>query len=195
MGYDTTKSSKAEKEFTLLDTDIYRMVIKKAEIAPNQYAEPDENGVYPDQLLIVWEVFEAGPEQEDGVVGNAVFQRMAPWYGAGKRGPSQFKVLADALIAQGHAIDLSDFDPDALVGIKQRVSVELYTKTMGKNAGQPGNRIVGAPKPLKKQPAAPSVPAVKAQAAAPTKPAAKPAPKPRVESDEVFEDAEAVDTY
>lgn len=192
MGYDTTKSQKGSQEFTLLETDLYRMVIKKAEIAPNTYADPLDDGSYPDQLLVVWEVFEAGPEQEESVVGNAVFQRMAPWYGSGKRGDSQFKTLVDALVAQGYGIDPGDFDPQTLVGIKQRVSVELYKKTMGKNAGQDGNRVVGAPKPLKKQPAAPSIPAVKSA----PKPAAKPAPKPRVAGDEVFEEeAETADTY
>lgn len=193
MGYDTTKSGKGDKEFTLLETDIYRMTIKKAEIAPNTYAEPDENGDYPDQLLIVWEVFEAGPEQDASVVGNAVFQRMAPWYGTGKRGDSQFKTLIDSLLKQGYRIDPADFDTEELAGIKQRVSVELYTKTMGKNAGQPGNRVVGAPQPLKK--AAKPAPAQPTNGATrPTAPA-RPAPAPRAGA-EVFEDeGETVDTF
>ena len=193
MGYDTTKSSKGDKEFTLLDTDIYRMVIKKAEIAPNTYADQNEDGSYPDQLLVVWEVFEAGPEQDESVVGQAVFQRMAPWYGAGKRGDSQFKTLIDALVEQHYPLDPADFDPAELIGIKQKVSIELYKKTMGKNVGQLGNRVVGAPKPLKKAAAkvAPA-PAAKPPAAAPQRPAK--APAPRV-GDEVFEDeAETADS-
>lgn len=191
MGYDTTKSSKSDKEFELLDTDIYRMVIKKAEIAPNKFADPDENGVQPDQLLIVWEVFEAGPEQDESVVGNAVFQRMAPWYGSGKRGDSQFKTLMDALMAQGYDIDLTDFDPSVLTGIKQKVSVELYKKTMGSNIGQPGNRIVGAPKPLKKASSAPKV--ATPAPSVPRRPAAAPAPRAGAE---VFENqGETADTY
>lgn len=150
MGYNTV-NTKEEKSFELLETDVYRMEVKKASIAPNTYADPDDNGNYPDQLLIVWEVFQAGPEQDDEVVGRAVFQRMAPWYGIGKRGPSQFKLLVDSLNEQEIiTIDPLDFEPEDLVGIKQRVSVEQYTKTMGKNAGQPGNRVVGAPKSLKR---------------------------------------------
>lgn len=179
MGYNTKNGGREEKPFELLDTDVYRMEIKKAEIAPNTYAEPNEDGTYPDQLLIVWEVYQAGPEQDDGVVGRAVFQRMAPWYGTGKRGDSQFKMLVDSLNEQVDAgllefggIDPEDFDPAALVGLRQRVSVENYKKTMGKNQGQPGNRVVGAPKSLKKPQAKTAPPA---------------APKPRA-GREVFAD-------
>lgn len=193
MGYDTTKSNKSDKEFELLETGTYRMVIKKAEIGPNKFAEPDEDGKQPDQLLVVWEVFEVGPEQDDSVVGNAVFQRMAPWYGTGKRGDSQFKVLIDALVTQHYPIDPADFEPADLVGIKQRVTVELYKKTMGSNIGQPGNRIVGAPQPLKK----PAKPSSAAPAPKPTPaPQRRPVPAPRVQGDELFEDeAETADTY
>lgn len=172
MGYDTTKSSKSDTPFELLETDIYRMEIKKAEIAPNTFAEPDDAGNYPDQLLIVWECYEATPDQDDACVGRAVFQRMTPWYGTGRRGDSQFKVLIDSLNEQAESlgiepIDPTDFDPLALVGIRQRVNVENYIKSMGKNKGDNGNRVVGKPMPIKRTTKAQVKPAAPARKNAP----------------------------
>lgn len=143
---NTTKSqfSGSKTEFSLLPTDVYRMEIKRATLEPNQFAEPLDDGTYPDQLVLCWECYEATEEQDEGVVGLSVWQRMAPWYGAGKRGPSQFKILIDSLIEQEMLpaeTDPDDFETDDLVGVKQRVSVETYIKTMGKNQGTEGNRI------------------------------------------------------
>lgn len=131
--------------FTVLPSDVYRMKIKKADIQEDQYAEPNEDGSRPDQLVLCWEVSEAAPEQDEAVVGLSVWQRMAPWYGEGRRGPSRFKTFVDNLIAQGildASIDVWDMDTDWFVGIEQRVNVEEYTKTMGPNKGQPGNKVV-----------------------------------------------------
>ncbi len=145
-----TRQSQRSSTFDLLETDIYRMEIKKADIEQDQYAEPDENGVYPDKLVLVWEVYEATDEQDDDVVGLSVWQRMPPWYGTGKRGPSAFMTLIDSLVEQGVITDFDpdNFDTDTLVGVRQRVNVEKYIKSMGPNKGSEGNRIVGKPMPL-----------------------------------------------
>jgi hypothetical protein len=131
--------------FELLPTDVYRMKIKKAEIRPNTFAEPLEDGTQPDQLALIWEVSETIGDQDEGVVGLSVWQNLAPWYGTGKRGPSKFKILMDSLMSQGllpNDTDFDAFDTDVLIDIEQRISVEEYTKTMGQNKGQLGNRIV-----------------------------------------------------
>lgn len=147
MRINTTKSQfsgKKKTEFEILPADVYRVEIKRATLEPNQYAEPLDDGTYPDQLVLCWEVYEATEEQDEGVVGLAVWQRMAPWYGIGKRGPSQFKILIDSLIEQEMLpadTDPDDFETDDLKGIKQRASVEVYIKGQGKNQGQEGNRI------------------------------------------------------
>jgi hypothetical protein len=46
---------------------------------------------------------------------------------------------------RGHLSDFNveTFDPETFVGIEQRCAVVQYTKTMGENAGQPGNKITG----------------------------------------------------
>jgi hypothetical protein len=155
---NTRQGGRADKTYSLLETDVYRMVIKKAEIEADQYAEPDEQGNYPDKLVLTWEVYEATDEQDPGVVGLSVWQRMPPWYGTGKRGPSAFKTLVDSLVEQEVIADFDpdNFDTDLLVGVKQRVNVEKYKKTMGPNTGQDGNRIVGKPMPIsRRKPAAP----------------------------------------
>ena len=167
---NATAGNYAATTFELLPTDVYRMQIKKADIRPNTFAEPLEDGTQPDQLALVWEVSEANADQDDGVVGLSVWQNLAPWYGTGKRGPSKFKILMDSLMSQGLLpadSDFDQFDTDLLIGIEQKVSVEEYTKTMGQNKGQLGNRIVTVMplKPMKKQ----------APAAAPVKPASRPA--------------------
>lgn len=143
--FSASKSKFKSGDFEILPTDIYRMKIAKADIQQDQFAEPDENGDRPDQLVLCWEVSQVIGEQDEGVVGLSVWQRMAPWYGVGKRGPSKFKAFVDGLIAQN--LLSADFDPDNMdtdwfVGVEQRVNVEEYTKTMGMNKGQPGNRIV-----------------------------------------------------
>jgi hypothetical protein len=138
------------KVFALLETDIYRMVIKKADVEADKYAEPDENGNLPDKIVLIWEVYEATEDQDESVVGMSVWQRMAPWYGTSKRGPSPFKMLIDSLLEQEMIteFDPEDFDTDVLVGVKQRVNIEKYIKTMGPNKGEDGNRVVGGPMPL-----------------------------------------------
>lgn len=170
---NATAGNYTSTAFELLPTDVYRMKIVKADIRPNTFAEPLDDGTQPDQLALVWEVSETIDDQEDGVVGLSVWQNLAPWYGTGKRGPSKFKILMDSLISQNLLpadSDFDAFDTDLLIGLEQRVSVEEYTKTMGQNKGQLGNRIVTVMslKPMKKQ--APATPVTQKTA---------PQPRPR----------------
>lgn len=154
---NTRQSQRSGKAFELLESDVYRMEIKRATVEPDTFAEPDDNNVYPDKLVLCWEVYEATDDQDEGIVGLSVWQRMAPYYGVGKRGPSQFKVLVDSLIEQGllpETTDPDDFETDDLVGIKQRVTIEKYTKTMGINKGEFGNKVIGKPLPISRKKAA-----------------------------------------
>ena len=187
--FSATKGQYDDRAFAILPSDIYRMKIVKADIQQNQFAEPNDDGTYPDQLVLCWEVSAAIGEQDESVIGLSVWQRLAPWYGVGKRGPSKFKLLIDSLIEQGifDPIDPDTMDTDWFLGIEQRVNVEEYIKTMGKNTGQPGNRIVNIlPLTVAKKPVKTTAPA-----ATPPAPAAQPAPRaPRrnapqtIESDE-----------
>lgn len=131
-------------DFQLLETDIYKAKIAEAAIEEDRFAEPNKDGSKPTKLLIRWEVTEANEEQDDGVVGCAVWQRLNPWYGTTRDGgPSKFKAFLDSLRDQGLLPEFDDeFDLDMLPGIEQRISVEKYTKTMGNNAGQPGNKVL-----------------------------------------------------
>lgn len=146
------KSGNGTGEFILLETDVYRMKIADALLEEDQFAEPLNDGSKPIKLVLRWEVTEAGDDQDEEVVGCAVWQRFNPYYGTVREGgPSKFKAFIDALREQGHLkeFDPGAFDTDQLVGIEQRVSVEKYTKTMGANAGKPGNKVVGV-LPLKR---------------------------------------------
>jgi hypothetical protein len=140
-------------EFALLETDVYRMKIVRAHIEVDQYAEKRKDGTQPEKLVLCWEVSEAGPEQDEDVVGLSVWQRMNPYYGTIREGGvSKFKAFLDSLAEQG-LIELdpaAGFDTDSLIGLEQRVGVEKYIKTMGPNAGQPGNRVVSI-LPLKRK--------------------------------------------
>lgn len=143
-------------DFKLLDTDVYRMKIADATLEEDQFAEPLNDGTKPIRLVLRWEVTETSDDQDEELTGCAVWQRFNPWYGAVRDGGvSKFKSFIDALREQGHfpGFDPNAFNTDDLVGIEQRVSVEKYTKTMGPNAGKPGNKVVGV-LPLKRSKAA-----------------------------------------
>jgi hypothetical protein len=132
-------------DFKLLETDVYRCKIVSATIEEDQYAEPLNDGTKPLRLVLRWEVSEVSEEQDEEAVGCAVWQRLNPWYGTTRDGgPSRFKAFIDGLREQNmlSVFDPNAFDIDALVGIEQRVNVEKYAKTMGPNAGKPGNKVV-----------------------------------------------------
>lgn len=139
------RGGSATGEMELLETDVYRMKIARATIEENQYADPLADGTKPDQLVLCWEVTEPIGEQDDSVVGLAVWQRINPYYGPVRDGGvSRFKAFIDSLVEQGFLaeFDPQAFDTDALIGIEQRVSVENYIKSMGANVGKPGNKVV-----------------------------------------------------
>jgi hypothetical protein len=130
-------------EIIILPSDVYRMKITSAAIEEDKYAEPYNDGTKPEKLVIAWGVTQVTDEQEDIFVGAKVWQRFNPWYGITKAGtPSRFKEFIDKLVEQGLLVfDPDNFDPESLLDIEQKVSVEEYKKTMGVNIGQPGNRI------------------------------------------------------
>lgn len=139
------RGGSASGEMELLETDVYRMKIARAVIEENQYADPLADGTKPDQLVLTWEVTEPIGEQDDEVVGLAVWQRINPYYGPVRDGGvSKFKAFIDSLAEQGLLKDFNpaEFDTDDLVGLEQRVSVENYIKSQGPNTGKPGNKVV-----------------------------------------------------
>jgi hypothetical protein len=133
---DRTKpqsSGNGDGTFELLETDVYVMEIKSAKLEEDQFGEPDDAGNKPIKLVLRW---------EDEESGNAVWQRFAPYYGTKRDGtPSKFMAFIDSLAEQGLLPDQFDMEED-LPGIRQRVSVEKYIKTMGANKGQPGNKVI-----------------------------------------------------
>lgn len=138
---------------TLLETDVYRMQIKRAVIEEDQFAEALADGKRPEKLVLTWEVSSVTEEQDEGCVGLAVWQRFNPYYGPVRDGGvSKFKAFIDSLREQGFLpdFDANMFDTDSLIGIEQRVSVEKYIKEMGVNKGSPGNRIASI-LPLKRK--------------------------------------------
>ena len=148
-----SKGGNSNGSMALLETDVYRMAIKRAVLEQDQYAEPLADGSKPEKLVLTWEVTTVTDEQDDGCIGLAVWQRFNPYYGPVRDGGvSKFKAFIDALREQNYLpdFDANLFDTDSLVGIEQRVSVEKYAKTMGPNAGQPGNRIASI-LPLKRK--------------------------------------------
>lgn len=162
--------------YMVLPSDVYRMKIKKADIQEDTFAEPRDDGSQPDQLVLCWEVSTASADQDESVVGLSVWQRMAPWYGVTKRGPSKFKVFIDSLVDQGilENLNLEEMDTTQLEGIEQRVTVEEYLKTMGQNKGQPGNKVV-AIMPLIAKKATPK----------PTRPTSRNVPQPVEDESEI----------
>jgi hypothetical protein len=142
---NTTARSGNGEGYALLETDVYLMEVKAATIEEDKF-DLEKDGTGKLKLVLRWEVYEATAEQDEECVGLAVWQRLNPVYMTVKGGgDSKFKAFVDGLQAQGLLpdIDLADFDSEVLVGIKQRATVEKYKKTMGANAGQPGNKITG----------------------------------------------------
>lgn len=153
------RSSGSSESRAILPTDFYRMKIIEAKLEEDQFADKNKDGSQPIKLVLTWEVSALTEEQqEDAAAADEdwssvrIWQRLNPYYGTVKEGgPSKFKAFLDGLLGQGLLAGFNEeaFDIESLVGIEQRVSVEKYTKTMGVNAGQPGNKIV-AIAPLRK---------------------------------------------
>jgi len=140
--WDTTAPLPESTTYEVLPTDIYTMKITEAALEEDKFAEPQRDGTKPMKLVLTWEIHKLTPEQEEAGIraGEKVWHRLNPFYGLVKAGgPSKFKAFADSLIEQG--LIPPKFGPGDLVGVIQRVSIEEYIKTMGQNAGSPGNRV------------------------------------------------------
>src|SRR5258707_3901140 len=140
------------KDFVLLPSDIYRMKVTKAVVEENRFADAKNDGSKPLQIVLTWEMTVLTDEQRDAAdeAGDAwdtaaVWQRLNPYYGPVRDGGvSKFQAFIDMLREQGYLADFNPdaFDPESLLGIEQRVNVEYYYKSMGENAGKPGNKVV-----------------------------------------------------
>lgn len=141
------------EERPILPTDVYRMKIVDAGLEEDNLSKPNRDGSKPIKLVLTWEVASLSAEQQESAdeleqewVGVRVWQRLNPYYGPVRDGGvSKFQQFIDDLRKQGHLADFSldAFDVETLVGIEQRVTVQEYIKSMGPNAGKPGNKIVG----------------------------------------------------
>jgi hypothetical protein len=133
-------------EFVPLATGEYPMIIKEASIGPSAFA--DDRGEFPEQVSITWQLDGTKSEQAEWeelgyLVDQKVYQRMSSFFGNTKSGnPSKFYALVQSFVEQG--LLPAEFEIADLVGIRQRVLVEKYIKQQGKNAGQPGNRVLAA---------------------------------------------------
>lgn len=134
----------------IIPTDIYRMKIIEAKMEDDKF-NPNKDGTFPQKLVLTWEMSvlteeqqEAADDAEEDWSNVRVWSRFAPYYGTVKAGgPSKFKAFIDSLVDQGLLeLNLDAFDVEDLIDIEQRVSVERYIKTMGQNAGQPGNKAI-----------------------------------------------------
>lgn len=145
-------SGQSTTDRPILPTDMFRMKCVEATLKEDTFAQPLKDGTKPLKISTVWEVQTLTDEQADAAaeageewVGVRIWKDFNPYYGDVRDGgPSKFKAFIDDLRAQGL---LPNFDPDAfevedLAGIEQKASVQLYTKTMGENAGKPGNKIM-----------------------------------------------------
>ena len=162
--YDATESNSTGTQYELLETGIYRMKIVKSTIEENRLDEPRPDGTYSLQHVVTWEVSGLiGDQDDESIIGTQVWQRINFWYGDTKNGPpSKLKAWVDKIRAQGlvEEFNPSAYDPELFIGVEQRVNVQQYIKTMGKNAGQPGNKVIDVLplKPVKKAPQAAATP-------------------------------------
>lgn len=154
-----TPGASTGEERPVLPTDMYRMKIIDAKMEDDTFAKPNAAGQLPQKLALTFEMTTLSEEQQEaadeaGQDWNEVriWHRFNPYYGPVKAGgPSKFKEFLDNLMKWGllSIPDLELFDVETLVGIELRCSVQHYLKTMGENAGKPGNKIV-AFAPVKK---------------------------------------------
>lgn len=159
--YDVRGGTSETSEIIILPSDVYRMKIVSATIEDDQF-NVQKDGTPEKKFVIVWEVSALTTEQQEAAdddadleayIGQKVWQRFAPFYREKRAGgPTNFKAFIDSLRDQGHleGFDPGNFDPEDLLDIEQRVSVLQYTKTMGDNAGKPGNKVAGV-MPLKRK--------------------------------------------
>lgn len=158
--WNTETPEQGGGDWTPLPTDTYVMKITDAEMEEDIFAKPDRDGNQPQKLKLTWEIAKLTPEQEEAGIrlGEKVWHRINPYFGTVKDGgPSKFMAFVQSLVGQG-LLPSGDFTPSDFVGITQRVLVEEYTKTMGANAGKPGNKVTSvAPLTVQRRPQRPMV--------------------------------------
>jgi hypothetical protein len=141
--WNTQQPAESSSTYEVLPTDTYVMKVAEAVIEDDKFATPSRDGTQPQKLVLTWEISKLTPEQETAgiALGEKVWQRINPYYGTVKDGgPSKFMALVQSLVEQ-KMLPEGDFEASDFVGVTQRVLVEEYIKTMGANAGKPGNRI------------------------------------------------------
>jgi hypothetical protein len=147
-----TGGSSSSQDRPVLPTDSYRMRIMDAKLEDDTFAKPNNDGSLPQKFVLTFEMTTLTEEQQEAASDTdqdwsevRIWHRFNPFYGLVREGgPSKFKEFLDNLIAwQLVMVDLRAFDITSLVGIELKCSVVQYTKTMGANKGQPGNKITG----------------------------------------------------
>lgn len=141
--WNTNEPATGGEGWSPLPTDTYIMKVTEAGIEDDKFAQPDRDGNQPQKLVLTWEIAKLTAEQEAAGVklGEKVWQRINPYYGTVKDGgPSKFMALVQSLVEQ-NMLPAGEFTTADFIGVTQRVLVEEYIKTMGANAGKPGNRI------------------------------------------------------
>lgn len=138
----------------VLPTDIYRMKCIEAKMQDNTFEKPGKDGTLPQQIVLTFEMSQLTDEQQEAMeeadedwTSVRIWHRFAPYYGDVKAGgPSKLKEFLDNLVAWGLIPTLDEevgFDLETLTTVELKCSVLRYAKTMGENAGKPGNKITG----------------------------------------------------
>lgn len=116
-------------EYSPLPADIYYMRIRNAEVTLSQFKDKDGNDQY--QLALTWEISRLTAEQKDEEIDDSrwVKQWVSMYYGETKNGPSKLKAFIDNLQSQGLLEEFDPatlvIDPDWLIGIEQRVTLDV----------------------------------------------------------------------
>lgn len=138
----------------VLPTDIYRMKCIEAKMQDNTFEKPNKDGTMPQQIVLTFEMAQLTDDQQEAMEeadedwsAVRIWHRFAPYYGDVKAGgPSKLKEFLDNLVAWGliPTLDMeTGFDLETLTTVELKCSVLQYAKTMGENAGKPGNKITG----------------------------------------------------
>lgn len=137
----------------IIPSDTYRMRCIEADVQEDNFAKPDRDGHRPEQVVLTFEMSVLTDEQQEIADERGeewdtvrVWHRFAFFYGDVKAGgPSKFKEFLDNLVTWSliSTINLEAFELTSLVGIELKCVVTEYKKTMGDNAGKPGNKITG----------------------------------------------------
>lgn len=140
------------QEYVVLPNDSYRMKVIESRLEDDTFSKPNRDGSLPQKIALTFEITTLTDEQEDAANEREeewdtvkIWHRFNPFYGDVRAGgPSKFKEFLDNLVEWGLLnLNLEAFDPASLEGLELKCSVIKYTKTMGVNVGQPGNKITG----------------------------------------------------